>query len=45
MENLLKDIPGVLCYLDDILITGATEKEHNKRLCKVLVMLQSAGLG
>ena len=21
MENLLKDIPGVFCYLDDILIT------------------------
>ena len=44
MENLLKDIPGVFCYLDDILITGATETEHNEHLRKVLVILQPAGL-
>ena len=44
MENLLKEIPGVFCYLDDILITGATETEHNERLRKVLAMLQSVGL-
>ena len=44
MENLLKDILGVFCYLDDILITGATETEHNEHLRKVLAMLQSAGL-
>ena len=43
MENLLQDIPGVFCYLDDI-ITGTTETEHNKRLRKVLAMHQSAGL-
>ena len=44
MENLLKDIPEVFCYLDDILITGATASEHNERLRKALAMLQSAGL-
>ena len=44
MEELLKDIPGVLCYLDDILITGATEAEHKQRLRQVLTALQSAGL-
>ena len=44
MENLLKDILGVFCYLDDILVTGSTEEEHNERLRKVLATLQSAGL-
>ena len=44
LENLLKDIPRVLCYLDDILITGATETEYKECLRKVLAMLQSAGL-
>ena len=28
MENLLKDIPKVVVYLDDILITGETKSEH-----------------
>ena len=28
MENLLKDIPKVVVYLDDILITSKTESEH-----------------
>ena len=44
MEELLRDMPGVLCYLDDILIAGSTEEEHNQRLRKVLEALQSAGL-
>ena len=44
MKNLLKDIPRVFCCQDDILITGATETEHNERLRKVLDMLQSASL-
>ena len=44
MEELLRDIPGVFCYLDDVLITGATEAEHNERLRKVLSALQLAGL-
>ena len=41
---MLKDISGVFCYLDDILISGATEAEDNGQLRKVLAMLQSAGL-
>ena len=28
MENLLKGIPKVIVYLDDILISGADEPEH-----------------
>lgn len=44
MENLLKDIPGVVVYLDDILITGKTEKEHLVTFEEVLQPLIGAGL-
>ena len=33
MENLLRGIPKVCVYLDDILITGATEIEHLNTYC------------
>lgn len=44
MESLLQDIPSVVVYIDDILITGATEAEHLKTLGRVLECLESAGL-
>ena len=44
MENLLKDIPGVLMYLDDILISGMSESEHLATLEEVLQRLAGAGL-
>ena len=44
MENLLKDIPKVEVYLDDILITGETESEHLATLEEVLQRLAAAGL-
>ena len=44
MESLLQDIPSVVVYIDDILITGATEAEHLQTLSKVLERLESAGL-
>ena len=44
MESLLQDIPSVVVYIDDILITGATEAEHLKTLGRVLERLESAGL-
>ena len=28
MEGLLKGVPGVVIYLDDILVTGKTKEEH-----------------
>ena len=37
-------LPGVLCYLDDILVSGASEDEHHDRLSVVLDTLREAGL-
>ena len=44
MESLLQGIPGVVVYIDDILITGATEQEHLQALEEVLSRLEKAGL-
>ena len=44
MECLLKGIPGVIVYLDDILITGSSSEEHLATLDKVFQKLQDAGL-
>ena len=44
MESILQGIDHVCVYLDDILITGATEKEHLQNLDKVLTRLESAGI-
>ena len=44
MENLLQGIPKVCIFLDDILITGATETEHLNNLHKVLTRLEQAGM-
>ena len=44
MEGILQGIPGVVVYLDDILVTGKTEAEHLASLKEVLVQLGKAGL-
>ena len=44
MENLLQGIPRVCVYLDDILVSGATEQEHLANLEQVLQRLESAGM-
>ena len=44
MENLLEGIPGVVVYIDDILITGPTIEQHLKSLDEVLSRLENAGL-
>ena len=40
----MRDVPGVIVYLDDILISAQSEKEHLNRLKKVLTKLQRVGL-
>ena len=42
MENLLQGIPGVCVYLDDILVTGASDQEHLENLAHVLCQLKTA---
>ena len=44
MDNLLAGIPGIVVYLDDILVTGATETEHLQSLEEVLKRLERSGL-
>ena len=44
IEGILRDIPQVCVYLDDILVTGTTKEEHLQRLDTVLQRLEEAGL-
>ena len=44
MDTLLSDIPGVIVYLDDVLITGKTNEDHMRSLDTVLTRIQEAGL-
>ena len=44
MENLLRDIPCVSVYLDDILVTGKSLEDHIKNLEEVLIRLERAGV-
>ena len=44
MENILRGIPGVTVYIDDILITGPDDKRHLNSLKEVLSRLDKVGL-
>ena len=44
IENLLQDIPGVVIYIDDVLITGSDDKSHMAALEEVLQRMKQAGL-
>lgn len=44
IEMVLKDIPGVSVYLDDILITGENDKIHLERIHLVLDRLNSCNM-
>lgn len=43
LEQALSDIPGILVYLDDILVCGRDRTEHDVRLHAVLNRLQEWG--
>ena len=43
MDTILRDIPHVICYLDDILITGTSKEDHLKNLAMVFERLQAYG--
>ena len=44
MESLLKGIPGVVVYTDDVLVIGKMDEEHLAALEEVLQRLEQAGL-
>ena len=44
MQEILGDIEGVVCLIDDILVHGRTQEEHDERLLRVLCRLQKEGL-
>ena len=44
MAEILQDCEGVVCLVDDVLIHGKSQEEHDRRLMVVLQKLQEAGL-
>ena len=44
MDQILSKLPRVVCFIDDILVTGCTEAEHLSNLEAVLQKLQEYGL-
>ena len=44
MDTILQGIPHIICYLDDILVTGANDAEHLTNLIEVLSRLQRHGV-
>lgn len=44
MQTMLCGLEGVVCLMDDILVHGRTQAEHDKRLDAVLEKLQESGL-
>ena len=44
IEQLVGDIPGVACYLDDIVVTGRSEQDHLNNLQKTMDKLNVSGL-
>ena len=43
MNDILAEMEGVLCHMDDVLIFGCTEAEHDVRLNEVLRRVEAAG--
>ncbi|CAM1326481.1 Uncharacterised protein r2_g3548 [Pycnogonum litorale] len=44
MQKILNGLPGVLCQMDDVLIYGKCQSEHDANLRAVLQRIQRAGL-
>ena len=43
MEKILQGISGVVCYIDDVLITGRNDEQHLCNLEEVLKRLDTRG--
>ena len=44
MSQMLVGLPGTVCMMDDILVFGATQEEHDDRLRTVLKRIQESGM-
>ena len=44
MDTMLQGIPHVICFIDDILVTGNDDSDHLQNLAKVFEILQQNGL-
>nr|XP_054760411.1 uncharacterized protein K02A2.6-like [Lytechinus pictus] len=44
MTSILAGLPGVQCYLDDVIVYGKDKTEHDKRFTDVLTRMQNVGL-
>ena len=44
MSKILSGLDGVLCQMDDILIHGRSQEEHDRRLVAALNRIQSSGV-
>ena len=44
MDSELSGLAGVVCHLDDILVIGRNQREHDERLRAVLYRLVKCGL-
>ena len=44
MSGILSDLDGVVCLIDDVLVYGKTEQEHDQRLKATLRRISEAGL-
>jgi hypothetical protein len=44
MDTILQGLPGVMCYIDDILVTGSDDTSHLENLAEVLERLEKHGV-
>jgi len=44
MNNILKDVGGVVTHMDDILVFGEIKEQHDTRLQTVLEKLKASGI-
>ena len=44
MDTVLQGLSEVICYLEDILVSGTTEEENLKNVEQVLTRLQQYGI-
>ena len=44
IEQTIADVPGVACYLDDLIVTGKTEEDHMTNLQKIFIFHPQKGI-